>query len=174
MNYLEKTAMEGELLIGRASFSWLYLLIAMAPLWLGLIVAYIGFQYLTRHFLSGIVSPHLIDLGFIALLLIGTWRYLSMALPWVTMEIAVTSHRVVYSRGLIARQVDEISINRIQGINLNQTIMGRCFDFGSLCIIGAGMDQINLPPISQPVLFRKAIQEALTGTETAEDAPFMG
>jgi uncharacterized membrane protein YdbT with pleckstrin-like domain len=174
MNYLEKTAIQGEMLIGRASFSWLYLLIALGPLWFTLILAYIALQYLTRHFLSGMISPHLVDLGFIALLVIGTWRYLAMALPWVTMEIAVTTTRVVYSRGLLARQVDEISINRIQGINLNQTLLGRCFNFGSLCIIGNGMDQINLPPISNPVAFRKAIQEALTGIQASDDEPFMG
>ena len=174
MNYLEKTAIDGEMLIGRASFSWLYLFIAMAPLWATLIVAYVLLQYLLRHFMSGMIEPRLVNYGFIALLLIGTWRYLSMALPWVTMDIAVTTSRVVYSRGLIARQVDEIAVSRIQGINLNQTLMGRCFDFGSLCIIGLGVDQINLPPISQPAAFRRAIQEALTDTHSTQDEPFMG
>jgi uncharacterized membrane protein YdbT with pleckstrin-like domain len=174
MNYLEKTAIDGEMLIGRASFSWLYLLIAMAPLWLTLIVAYVALKYLTGHYMTGIIPPRIIDWGFVALLVIGTWRYLSMALPWVSMEIAVTTARVVYSRGLLARQVDEIAITRIQGINLNQTLLGRCFDFGSLCIIGNGVDQINLPPIAGPVAFRKAIQEALTGIHASDDEPFMG
>ena len=129
---------------------------------------YILFELVARTYIHGLVPDNFVRYGFIGIFLIGVARYLATALPWVFMEIAVTNHRIVYRHGVIARQVEEVAINRIEGVNLNQSIMGRLFKFGSLHIYGIGIDQITLPPISNPLDFRRAIQEAINESQTPD------
>ena len=76
------------------------------------------------------------------------------------MEIAITNNRLVYKRGLIARQVGEISIDRIEGVNVLQTVFGRIYNYGRLAIRGMGVGEVVLPPIEDPITFRKAIEKA--------------
>ena len=78
----------------------------------------------------------------------------------VTTEIAITTSRLVYKRGLVARHVGEMSIDRIEGVNVLKTIMGRIFDYGRLAVRGMGVGEVVLPPLASPLAFRKAIEKA--------------
>lgn len=92
----------------------------------------------------------------------GVFKFLHMMVARVTTEIAVTSRRVVYKHGLIARFVGEISIDRIESVNVYQSVWGRMFDFGTIMIHGMGVGHVYLPPIRTPLKFRKAIEYART------------
>ena len=78
------------------------------------------------------------------------------------MEIAITTSRLIYKRGLVARYVGEISIDRIEGVNVLQGFWGRIFDYGRVVVRGMGVGEVILPPLSRPVTFRKAIEKART------------
>jgi uncharacterized membrane protein YdbT with pleckstrin-like domain len=75
-------------------------------------------------------------------------------------EIAVTTSRLIFKRGLVARYVGEMSIDRIEGVNVAQTVMGRIFGFGRIIVHGMGVGEITLPDIADPLSFRKAIEKA--------------
>jgi uncharacterized membrane protein YdbT with pleckstrin-like domain len=172
MNYIEETATEGEVVIGTATFSWLFLALEMVPFWLILLGLGIGFEILVRtpafqKYIPGWLSEY----GILILVLVGIWRYLSGALPWVYTEIAATNRRVVYRHGFFTRQVEEVAINRIEGVNMSQSLLGRIFGFGSVTIAGVGVEEVRLPPIAQPMHFRKAIQEAINESQS-RDARF--
>ena len=77
-----------------------------------------------------------------------------------TTEIAITNNRLIFKRGLVARQVGEINIDRIEGVNVLQTIMGRVFNYGRIMVRGMGVGEVVLPPIEDPIAFRKAIEKA--------------
>ncbi len=94
--------------------------------------------------------------------LMGLLRFAQMMVNKATTEIAITTSRLIYKRGLVARSVAEISIDRIEGVNVAQGIMGRMFDFGRLVIRGMGVGEMVLPPIERPIVFRKAIEKART------------
>src|SRR4029453_16280261 len=47
----------------------------------------------------------------------GLFFLFKALIDWWTTEIAVTTHRVVYKRGLIARNTIEINFNRIEGLD---------------------------------------------------------
>jgi uncharacterized membrane protein YdbT with pleckstrin-like domain len=174
MGYLQDTATPGEQIIGVANFSWLYLAFAMTPFWVGLIFVYVAFQFLTHNQLvASHVPPVVMNYGFIAVLVVGIVRYMMMAMPWLTMEIAATTTRVVYSHGVLSRRTEEVAINRLEGVKLNQSFTGRMFNYGSLSLYGVGTDEIILPPISNPMEFRKAVQEAVNMSQSS-DANFMG
>ena len=94
--------------------------------------------------------------------LMGLLRFAQMMVTKATTEIAITTSRLIYKRGLVARSVGEISIDRIEGVNVVQGILGRIFDFGRLVIRGMGVGEMVLPPIERPIVFRKAIEKART------------
>ena len=91
---------------------------------------------------------------------LGLLSFAQMMIIKATTEIAITSNRLVYKRGLVARQVGEMSIDRIEGVNVQQSILGRLLNYGRLAIRGMGVGEVVLPPIEDPIAFRKAIEQA--------------
>lgn len=76
-------------------------------------------------------------------------------------ELAVTERRVIAKFGLIRRHTFEISIPRIETIEINQTILGRIFNFGIVLIKGTGSGIIPLPSIDAPLEFQRAVGVAM-------------
>lgn len=70
--------------------------------------------------------------------LLGTITLLKSFIDFWTTEIAVTTKRVVYKRGLIARDTIEISLDRVEGLDVKQSILGRILNFGTVLIRGTG------------------------------------
>ena len=92
----------------------------------------------------------------------GLLRFAQMMVAKSTTEIAITSSRLIYKRGLVARYVGEMSIDRIEGVNVLQTIWGRMLGYGRIMVRGMGVGEVVLPPLQNPIAFRKAIEVART------------
>jgi len=67
---------------------------------------------------------------------------------------------LILKRGMVARHVDEMSVDRIEGVNVIQGILGRLMDFGFVVVRGMGVGEVVLPQIEDPIGFRKAINRA--------------
>jgi uncharacterized membrane protein YdbT with pleckstrin-like domain len=130
MSYIENSLGDGETIIARAHFPWLY----SATAWLALIVL-------------GIVG-------------IGIVIFISMMVRKWTTEIGVTSHRFVEKKGLFSLRSNEIALPNIEGVKVNQSFMGRIFGYGTVRIEGTGVDAVTTPNIADPVGFVRAIQTA--------------
>lgn len=98
--------------------------------------------------------------GILGVFVLGLFLFAHMMIIKATTEIAVTSERLVYKKGLIARHVGELNIDRIEGVSVRQDVLGRIFGFGRVMIRGMGVGEVILPPIEAPIEFRRAIQEA--------------
>jgi len=92
----------------------------------------------------------------------GLYMFAQMMVIKATTEIAITNTRLIYKQGLIARHVGEMSIDRIEGVNVLQGVLGRLLGYGSVIVRGMGVGEVLLPPIAEPVDFRKAIEKART------------
>jgi uncharacterized membrane protein YdbT with pleckstrin-like domain len=104
----------------------------------------------------------LIALGFVTLALFGLGLiFWGMAyIRYKTTELAFTNKRVIAKFGFISRQTIEINISKIESIQVNQSILGRIFNFGTLIISGADTPQAPIPGISNPMEFRRAFMES--------------
>lgn len=78
------------------------------------------------------------------------------AIRYFTTELAITNKRVIAKFGLISRSTIEINLQKIESIQVNQGILGRIFNFGSVVVSGAGNPQAPIPGISSPLQFRRA------------------
>lgn len=74
-------------------------------------------------------------------------------------EFVVTNRRIIIKTGFIARSTLEMNLSKIESVNVDQSVSGRIFNFGSITIIGTGGTRETFRNISKPLNFRKAFQE---------------
>ncbi|MDD9899929.1 MAG: PH domain-containing protein [Alphaproteobacteria bacterium] len=101
-----------------------------------------------------------IRLCVLGMFLVGLYLFAHMMVVKATTEIAVTNERIVYKKGLIARHVGELNIDRIEGVSVQQGVLGRMLGYGRVMIRGMGVGEVVLPPIETPIEFRRAVNEA--------------
>jgi uncharacterized membrane protein YdbT with pleckstrin-like domain len=75
-------------------------------------------------------------------------------------ELAFTDKRVIAKFGLISRQTIELNVNKVESVQVIQSMLGRLFNYGTLVISGAGAPQAPIPGISEPMAFRRAFMES--------------
>lgn len=97
--------------------------------------------------------------------LVGIFWIISM---WST-DMAITNRRFIYKRGWIARTTEEMSLHRIEKVNLRQGIIGRIFGYGRVQVQGMGGGGIRLPNIGSPMRFKRELDEAKARAERARD-----
>jgi uncharacterized membrane protein YdbT with pleckstrin-like domain len=76
-----------------------------------------------------------------------------------TTEIAVTSRRVMIKKGLIRRITMEMNHGRIESYNVDQSILGRIFGYGTLVVNGTGTGHEVIEMIDNPLEFRRKALE---------------
>ena len=85
-------------------------------------------------------------------------RHSRLVYPWTT-EIAVTNRRVIYKRGLISRHTAEMNMDKVASVEVDQSIFGRLWGYGSVRILGTGGASgiERLDRIASPVSLRNQI-----------------
>lgn len=186
MLYVQQSLAPDEQMIYVAKFHWFYDVQAiMAIIW-GLFFAIsilMSFEVLSHYLPLNLAdklltSPPSIDdstlqtirklhpgikLFALLIFLMGVLKFAQMLVIKATTEIVVTTNRLIYKRGLVARNVGEMSIDRIESISVQQSVWGRIFDFGRLIIHGMGVGELIMPNLAEPIRFRRAIEKARTG-----------
>ena len=94
---------------------------------------------------------------------IGIFVFFKMMIKKWTTEIVLTNDRFVFKKGWISRSTEEFALQRLEEVNLHQSILGRIFDYGKLTISGVGVGVIEIPAIDSPLEFRKALKELRSG-----------
>jgi len=111
---------------------------------------------------------HLIGLGILLLPAFGV-GLIFLVLAYVrykSTELAVTTKRVIVKHGFVRRQTIEINLGKVESIQVDQSLLGRMFDFGTLVVAGTGASHAPLTGIAAPLAFRKAFIEAHDGGRT--------
>jgi len=75
---------------------------------------------------------------------------------WST-EIAVTDKRVIHKRGFINRHTIEMNMDKVATVDVDQSILGRLLDYGTVTVRGTGMSFEPLRRIETPIALRNAI-----------------
>jgi uncharacterized membrane protein YdbT with pleckstrin-like domain len=75
---------------------------------------------------------------------------------WTT-ETDVTNLRVVHKTGFIKRRTFEMSLDKVESVDVNQSILGRILNFGDVTILGVGEGKETIKTIASPLAFRNYI-----------------
>jgi uncharacterized membrane protein YdbT with pleckstrin-like domain len=77
-------------------------------------------------------------------------------------EFGVTNKRIIVKVGMIGRTARELFLNRIESIQLQQTILGRILGYGAVIPAGTGGDKARLHSyIDNPMKLKKIIDEQI-------------
>ena len=113
---------------------------------------------------------HILALGVVLLPVFGIGLiFLVVAyVRYKSVELAVTTKRLIVKHGFVRRQTVEINLNRVESVQVEQGLLGRLFNFGTLIVSGTGTSHAPLTGIAEPMGFRKAFIEAQdSGKSTA-------
>lgn len=102
------------------------------------------------------------------ILLFGLIRVIYAIIFYYTSEYAITNKRVLIKMGWIRRTSLEIYLNRVESIKINQSILGRFLNYGSIHVIGMGGSSDEFSFVPDPVQFRHNVQEAVSERLTAD------
>jgi uncharacterized membrane protein YdbT with pleckstrin-like domain len=149
MSYVEKSLIPGEQVVYRATRQrWGYVNIGM--------LAVFSVIFLTHKW--RIPSWRMLGaagLVITALLAFGYWLQLSSS------EFAVTNKRVIVKLGILQRRTVELMLNRIEGVQVEQSLKERIGNFGTVIVNGTGGTRETFNNIADPLEFRRQIQAQL-------------
>jgi uncharacterized membrane protein YdbT with pleckstrin-like domain len=75
---------------------------------------------------------------------------------WTT-ETDVTNMRVVHKTGFIKRRTFEMPLDKVESVDVNQSILGRILNYGDVTILGVGEGKETISTIASPLAFRSHI-----------------
>jgi uncharacterized membrane protein YdbT with pleckstrin-like domain len=113
-----------------------------------------------------------IIVAIIAAVLGGVWLALCLGViglllllpPWIrsiSSEFAVTNKRVLVKVGLVRRHSLELLLQKVEGIGVDQGILGRILGYGTITVSGTGGTREAFPMIAHPLEFRRQVQASL-------------
>ncbi|MBV8391606.1 MAG: PH domain-containing protein [Alphaproteobacteria bacterium] len=75
---------------------------------------------------------------------------------WMS-ELAITNHRVIYKRGFLWRHTVEMNMDKVETVDVGQSILDRLLGYGTIRVRGTGQGIETLSRIAHPIELRNAI-----------------
>ena len=142
MSYLSKVVGPDETVIHIAKVHWVVYARGLFAIALGLGLGALVHEYLFALCLLGV------------LLLIPGWFYS------FTTELAVTDRKAVAKWGFLQRQTIEQRLSTIDSVRVNQSILGRLLNYGTIEVTGSGFSITPMKDIAAPLAIRRAVEKA--------------
>ena len=103
----------------------------------------------------------MILLGVLLLIaVVGLFILLAAWIRYRTTEFAVTDRRIIAKTGLVSRRTVEMFLDKVESLNVDQSVAGRLFDYGTVTVRGTGATSEAFADISAPLELRKRFMEA--------------
>ncbi len=75
---------------------------------------------------------------------------------WTT-EVDATDRRIVFKRGFIKRHTVELNMDKVESVDVDQSVLGRLLDYGDITIRSTGIGIEPLRGIGSPLDFRNYV-----------------
>ncbi len=156
--YIDDILQPGEKVLYSTNAHWMFYLPAMAA-W-ALVVVFLA---ASRMIVADAPVLICLSLAAIAALVALYWTVVA----WfrrATTETDVTNFRVVHKTGFVKRQTFEMSVDKVESVDVNQSILGRILNYGDVSIFGVGEGNKTIETIASPLAFRNSITTRPVGT----------
>jgi uncharacterized membrane protein YdbT with pleckstrin-like domain len=151
MRYIERILQPGEIVLYSGRIHWIIYL----PTIIMMLFALVALAALTQTTTRAVEISWMFVIGAFVL-----GAGVTLASAWFkrwTTEIDVTNRRVVYKRGLIRRHTVEMNMDKVESVDVDQSIMGRLLNYGDVTIHGTGEGWEPLDRIDAPLEFRNHV-----------------
>jgi membrane protein YdbS with pleckstrin-like domain len=157
MSFIEKNLANNEKIVYKGTLHWWIYMKNILIIILGVIIC----SNAKSNFANGVGGV----IVFIALIgLVGAYMRSKSS------EFVVTNRRVMLKTGVLKRKLVELQLNRAEGLSVNQGIVGRMFNFGSIIVTSGGVKEV-FSPIAQPYEFKKQVNNAIEESFTPINNP---
>jgi len=149
MSYVRHVLQNGEKILYEARIHWINsvpgVLVLLAALFIYAFAESIQRGQTFLHYVAGILV-----LVALALLFWAWFR------RWTT-EIAVTNRRIIFKEGFISRKTVEMHMDKVESVDVEQSILGRVLNYGDVIVKGTGTGFEPLKSIAAPIELRNHI-----------------
>jgi len=87
----------------------------------------------------------------------GVLLLVSAYLRMLSTELAITNRRIIAKTGFISRNTFEMMLTRIEGANIEQSVLGRVLNFGSVYVHGTGGGITPIDHVVDPLGFKRHV-----------------
>lgn len=118
-------------------------------------------------FLVGLCSPiftrEIDHTGYVGIILILAFVFIILKSFLIinSTELVLTNLKVAMKKGILNIQVFEINLQKIESVQVQQTWLGRLFNFGMIELHGMGGSPIMINNVKDPTSFRRIILEEI-------------
>ena len=159
--YIDSNLMPGEKVVYQTTLHWIVFLIPLPLLLLAIWALYTGIAGQRNDqdtLFMGIVT-------FISLVSLSIILVIFRLIAWKTSEFAATNKRVIIKVGWIRRNTLELLLNKVESVAVDQGILGRMFNFGSITLTGTGGGKSTFKNIEDPMTFRNEVNTLVEEAE---------
>jgi uncharacterized membrane protein YdbT with pleckstrin-like domain len=149
--YIDQILQPGERVLYSTNAHWIFYLPAIGA-WIVAAVLFILSRSITT---EGLVLLCLTASALVAIAALY-WTIKAWFHRWTT-ETDVTNLRVVHKTGFITRKTFEMSLDKVESVDVEQSILGRILNYGDVTILGVGEGRQTISTIASPLAFRNSI-----------------
>ena len=151
MSYVRSVLQPGENVRYATDIHWMVYFPGALVLVGAVIVYFVGSGFTGRE--AAMIVHWLAGLLFAAA---AVWLFIGWFRRWTT-EVAVTNRRIIYKRGFISRYTIEMNLDKVESVDVDQSILGRILGYGDILIRGVGASLEPLRNIESPIEFRNHV-----------------
>ena len=163
MGYVERHLLPGERVLYKTRLHWILFIRSLLLIVIGLAFGVACYQKVPDPPWLWWIGP--------AIVLIGLGFGLIHWVELMTSEFAVTTTRVIFKVGLIARYTTELLLAKVDSIGVAQSLPGRIVNYGDITVIGTGGTREVFRRVRDPIGFRNHVQQASTEHAGEHGAP---
>ena len=119
-------------------------------------VAALAFLAVSRTFVNDTVTLFCLAAAAI-MAVVALYKMLTAWFHRWTTETDVTNLRVIHKTGFIKRRTFEMSLDKVESVDVNQSILGRLLNYGDVTVRGVGEGVETIRTIASPLDFRNHI-----------------
>lgn len=159
MGYVERHLLPNERVVYKTRLHWILFLKPGLVVVVGLVLSAVLWR---------VLQPPWLWYAGLAVVLAGlAWGFVHFV-ELMTSEFAVTTTRLIFKVGLIARYTTELLLSKVESIGVNQGLLGRIFNYGDLTVTGTGGAREVFHRVRDPIGFRNHVQQASVIREGGE------
>jgi uncharacterized membrane protein YdbT with pleckstrin-like domain len=157
MSYVDKILQPGETVRHTAYIHWFVYLPALVFAAAAIAVVVLVTMNI------GDIGTSWRELTLVAAAILGAIALYMLLRAWIarfSTELVATDRRVIYKRGLVRRYTTEMGLEKVESVLVDQSILGRVFNYGTITIRGTGGGIEPLTNIDDPIGFRNHVTAA--------------
>lgn len=104
--------------------------------------------------------PQLREVGYGLTFFALAWVFMT----WITYyfsSLTIKTNQVILRTGVVVRQTIDIPLNKIEAIDIRQSIMGSILRYGMVCITGTGGTRRIINYLNNPLTCRRYIEQLM-------------